>query len=79
LRDYPNDVLKLLLDAIANVNSKKDNGQMPLSWAIKNVHDAVVELLLTANAEADVYGGLAALLETVLFEIGVIVWTYLFS
>ncbi|EHK20646.1 putative Pfs NB-ARC and ankyrin-domain-containing protein [Trichoderma virens Gv29-8] len=46
-------VVKLLLDAGAEVDSKDDNDRTPLSWATENGHEPVVKLLLDAGAEVD--------------------------
>ena len=47
-------VVKLLLDAHAEVDSKDDKyGQTPLSWAVEKGHSGLVKLLLDAHAEVD--------------------------
>ena len=51
-------MVKLLLAANGvNPNSKDNNSQTPLSWALKEGHKAVVELLL--NIGADINGSKA--------------------
>ena len=44
-------VVKLLLEKGADVESKDDVGQTPLSWAARGGHKAVVKLLLEKGAE----------------------------
>ena len=47
-------VVKLLLEAKADVDSKDNFGQTPLSWAAESGHEAVVKLLLaTGNVDVD--------------------------
>jgi ankyrin repeat domain-containing protein 50 len=46
-------VVKLLLDAKADINPKDDGGRTPLLWAAENGHEAVVKLLLGAKADID--------------------------
>jgi hypothetical protein len=46
-------VVKLLLEAKADVNAKDNKGQTPLWCAARNGHEAVVKLLLEAKADVD--------------------------
>ena len=46
-------VVKLLLESKADVDSKDNNNQTPLSWAAQNGHEAVVKLLLESKADVD--------------------------
>jgi ankyrin repeat protein len=54
-------IIKLLLEAKADVNSKDDfGGRTPLSWAAENGHEGIVKLLLEAKANInskDDFGG----------------------
>jgi Ankyrin repeats (3 copies)/Ankyrin repeats (many copies) len=51
------DIIKLLLEANADVESKDDRyGQTPLSLAARYGHEAVVKLLLEANADVESKG-----------------------
>ena len=45
--------MNLLLDNNADVESKDDDGQTPLSWAAENGHETVVKLLLDKNADVE--------------------------
>ena len=45
--------MKLLLDKNADIESKSDSGQTPLSWAAEKGHEAVVKLLLDKNADVE--------------------------
>jgi Ankyrin repeats (3 copies)/Ankyrin repeats (many copies) len=47
------EVVKLLLEAKAEVDSKSNYGRTPMSWAAWNGHSEVVKLLLEAKAEVD--------------------------
>src|SRR5947199_339475 len=48
------DVVKLLLNANANIEAADKKGPMPLiSWAAKKGHVEVVKLLLNANANIE--------------------------
>jgi hypothetical protein len=46
-------VVKLLLEAKADVESKSSSGRTPLSWAAWGGHEAVVKLLLEAKADVE--------------------------
>jgi ankyrin repeat protein len=46
-------VVRLLLENGAELDSKSQSGQTPLSWAAKKGHEAVVRLLLEKGAELD--------------------------
>ena len=50
------DIVKLLLAAKADVDSKGDTKRTPLSWAAGNGHEGVVRLLLAAKADVDSKG-----------------------
>ena len=43
--------MKLLLDKGAELETKDDSSQTPLSWAARNGHEAVVRLLLNNGAD----------------------------
>ena len=45
--------MKLLLEKGADVESKDQYGQTPLSWAAENGHEAVVKLLLEKGADVE--------------------------
>ena len=45
--------MKLLLEKGADLESKDDYGQTPLSWAAENGHEAVVKLLLEKGADLE--------------------------
>jgi ankyrin repeat protein len=47
-------VVKLLLEKGAELESKNNDGQTPLSWAAGNGHEAVVKLLLEKGAELEI-------------------------
>ena len=52
--------MKLLVEKGAEIESKDNNGQTPLSWAAGNGHEVVVKLLVENGAEIeskDNYGG----------------------
>jgi hypothetical protein len=46
-------MVKLLLEAKANVDSRFNDGRTPLSWAAENGHEGIVKLLLEAKAGVD--------------------------
>lgn len=46
-------VVKLLLDAKAEVNSKGDRGDTPLTWAAVRGHMEAVKLLVEAGADME--------------------------
>ena len=46
-------IVKLLLDAKANIEAKDKSGQTPLSWAAEEGHVDVVKLLLKAKANIE--------------------------
>ena len=48
-------MVELLLEKGADVESKDTEGQTPLSWAAKNGHEAVVNVLLEKGAEKPLY------------------------
>ena len=53
-------MVKLLLEAKPEVDSKDDDGRTPLSWAAENGHEGIVKLLLEAKANInskDDFGG----------------------
>ena len=43
--------MKLLLEKGAELETKSNNGQTPLSWAAENGHSAVAKLLLEKGAK----------------------------
>ena len=45
--------MKLLLEKGADVKSKNNVGETPLSWAAWNGHEAVVKLLLEKGADVE--------------------------
>jgi ankyrin repeat protein len=46
--------VKLLLDRSADIESRDDiYGRTPLSWAVRNGHEAVVKLLLDRGADIE--------------------------
>jgi len=45
--------VKLLLDKGAELETKDDSSQTPLSWAARNGHEAIVKLLLDKGAELE--------------------------
>ena len=45
--------MKLLLEKGAELETKDEYGQTPLSWAARNGHEAVVKLLLEKGAELE--------------------------
>jgi len=45
--------VKLLLEKGAELESKSNNGQTPLSWATERGHEAVVKLLLEKGVELE--------------------------
>ncbi len=46
-------VVKLLLEAKADIKSRDKHGRTPLSWAAWRGHEAVVKLLLVAKADIE--------------------------
>jgi ankyrin repeat protein len=46
-------LVRELLEAKADVESKGRNCRTPLSWATENEHEAVVKLLLEAKADVE--------------------------
>jgi ankyrin repeat domain-containing protein 50 len=50
------EVVKLLLEKGAELESKDSNGRTPLSWAAEKGHEAVVKLLLEKGAELESKG-----------------------
>ncbi|GMG13698.1 unnamed protein product [Aspergillus oryzae] len=46
-------IVTLLLENNADIDSRDESGQTPLSWAAENGHEAVVRLLLENNADID--------------------------
>jgi ankyrin repeat protein len=46
-------VVKLLLEKNADIESKDDYGQTPLSWAARRGYEPVVKLLLEKNADIE--------------------------
>ncbi len=51
---YYADVVKLLVDAGADVNAQADNGETPLHWAAFAHHDKAAGVLILVDAGADV-------------------------
>ena len=45
--------MQLLLDKGADIESKDNYGQTPLSWAAERGHEAVVQLLLDKGADIE--------------------------
>jgi ankyrin repeat domain-containing protein 50 len=48
-----NLLLRLFKGKVVNTNAIDDYGQTPLSWAVKNGHEAVVKLLLEKGAKLE--------------------------
>lgn len=53
-RDGQLSIVKMLLDAGADVNALNKYGDTPLLWASYNGHNEVVKLLLIAGADANI-------------------------